>query len=114
MFFLAANLFWQEDNDAAFLFLYNALEEDKANQSARYKELPAYVTATASSISGDETNFFIRRWSHPFEDVENAIVSFTQHTGRAFTLRDFEANFLEKPEFEDIVFFFVYNTYVQH
>jgi hypothetical protein len=45
------NLIFQGDIDTGFLFIYNAMEGDKASyramgQADRYKQAPAYRTAT--------------------------------------------------------------------
>jgi hypothetical protein len=50
-FFLGMNLIFQGDIDTGFLFIYNAMEGDKASyramgQADRYKQAPAYRTAT--------------------------------------------------------------------
>jgi hypothetical protein len=114
-FFLGESLIFQGDIDTAFLFIYNALEEDKAWSSAlnrpnEYKQAPAYLTAT---ISDNQANALYNAVVRPIrEEIAKYALSFSSATSASFTLADFQANFLDKAALEEIIFFFVYNMYV--
>ncbi len=114
-FFLGESLIYQGDIETAFLFIYNAVEEDKSSYQAvgqpdRYKQAPAYMTAT---IVDNPANVLykpvVRRIR---EAISNYATSFSQATNSPYTLADFQTNFLDKPDLEKLVFFFVYNMYV--
>jgi hypothetical protein len=113
-FFLGENLIFQGDIDTAFLFIYNAMEEDKAwssdlNRSDQYKQAPAYMTAT---IADDQRNALYHTIVKPIRKaIADYATSFSSATSTSFTLADFQANFLDKAELEEVILFFVYNMY---
>jgi len=113
-FFLGMNLIIQGDIDTAFLFIYNAMEEDKvwsqaANQPNSYKQAPAYMTAT---IADNQANALYNTVVRPIrEAIANYASSFSSAISTSFTLADFQANFLDKAELEEVILFFVYNMY---
>lgn len=116
-FFLGMNLIFQGDIDTGFLFIYNAMEGDKASyramgQADRYKQAPAYMTAT---IVDNPANVLHETVVRPIRGaISNYVTSFSQATNLPYTLGDFQACFLGNPdlEIEKLVFFFVYNMYV--
>lgn len=116
-FFLGMNLIFQEDIDTAFLFIYNAMEQDKVrsqatNQPNSYKQAPAYMTAT---IVDNPKNALYETVVRPIRGaISKYVTSFSRATSSTYTLDDFQACFLGNPdlEIEKLVFFFVYNMYV--
>jgi len=115
LFFLGATLIDQGDADAGFLFVYNAMEEDKAwsrtlSMPNRYKLSPAYKTAT---IQDKTDNFLYISFVRPIrEAIELYVQSFRNLTGASLTLNDIQARFLDNPDLEEVVFFFVYNMHL--
>jgi hypothetical protein len=93
------------------------MEEDKhsysaLNQPDRYKQAPAYMTAT---IVDNPENVLYWPVVRPIrEAISNYVTSFSRATSSTYTLDDFQTRFLGNPdpEIEKLVFFFVYNMYV--
>lgn len=110
-FFLGENLLRQGNIDIAFLFIYNAIEEDKrfSNQYGDanfYKHLPAYMFA---SIVDNPRNRL-----YPFvnvlrSEIKNRIDAYNSEYGKHFSFADFDKKFLENNALEWEKYLFVYS-----
>jgi hypothetical protein len=97
--------------DAGFLFVHNAIEEDKrlaqtTGNPNGYKRAPAYMFA---SLIDDPNNFLydlVREMKH---EVENYIGSYVNTIRGTFDFQTFNTKFLENEELEEEKFMFVYN-----
>jgi hypothetical protein len=78
-------------------------------QPDKYKQSPAYKTAT---INDSKENTLYEIAVRPVRDlVSSHATDFSKSTGLVFSLNDFQSNFLDRPDLEKVVFFFVYNVY---
>jgi len=110
-FFLGGNLLLQGDIDSAFLFIYNAVEEDKTfskqyGDTEFYRNLPAYLF---SSIVDNPYNFL-----YPFvrvlrKEIQRYIDSYNSEYSKTFSFTDFDKKFLKNSLLEWEKYFFVYS-----
>jgi len=106
-FFLAENYLIIGDRDSGFVYLYNAIEDDKKLTSIGYPEKsPAYMTATMSDESENHMFFLVREVRLL---LGNYISEFRNVYNPNFTMTDMDTKFLKNPQLNNIVFFFVYN-----
>lgn len=113
-FFLGANQLMQGNFDNAFLFIYNAMEEDKKYATHLgtpdvYKTMPAYLF---SSLIADNP----RNYLYPYvQDAKKKMDEFIQtHNtllGKIFSYNDIDTKFLKNQTLEESKFFFAYNLF---
>lgn len=113
-FFLGSNQLMQGNFDNAFLFIYNAMEEDKRYAAQlgtpdAYKNMPAYLF---SSLIADNP----RNYLYPYvQNAKNKIEEFIQkHNSllvKTFSYNDIDTKFLKNQIIEEPKFFFVYNLF---
>lgn len=114
-FFLGGNQLMQGNVDNAFLFIHNAMEEDKRysiqiEDPLLYTTKPAYLS---SSLLVDDP----RNYLHPYvrgaaAKMQDFINKYNSLLGKSFTYQYFDEKFLQKQEIEEVKFFFVYNLFV--
>lgn len=106
-FFLAENYLIIGDRDSGFVYLYNAIEDDKKLTAIGYpSKAPAYMTATISDDSHNHM-FFLVRELRLF--LGNYISKFRQNYNSNFKMIDVDTKFLREVQLNNIVFFFVSN-----
>jgi hypothetical protein len=110
-FFLAETYLLTGDRDTGFLYLYNAIEEDKIlaefAPSLKYpRESPAYLTATMRR-DGNQMNYLVEQWR---DMLNKYIEKFNRLFNRNFKLKeDFDSKFLSNEALSNVVYFFVFN-----
>jgi hypothetical protein len=117
-YFLAENYLLLGDRDLAFMYLYNAINEDlklgKLVPSLNYPTIsPAYLTAT---LNGEPNNQMYPLIKELRNVLEGYINKFNKEFGRKkrkselpFTLAQFDIKFLGNKGLADLAYFFVYN-----
>lgn len=109
-FFLAETYLVMGDKDSGFVYLYNALEDDKKLPHLGYpKKAPAYFTAKMLDNPNNHMyHFLIREVRLKLSQYLN---TFRNNHVNTFTLSDFDCKFLMKDELDDIAYFFTYNFF---
>lgn len=112
-YFLAESYFLIGDRDLAFVYLFNALEEDKnlgtLIQSLNYPDKgPAYLTA---ALRADPNNhmYYIDRELR--DRLDQYITKFQKECGTTFSLHEFDTKLLHNKSLFDLVTFFVFNFF---
>ena len=108
--FLGRTLITLGDLDSGFLFIFNAIEEDKRTSKEismpdRYKQVPAYMFAT---LVNDSRNLLFDYVQQMIKEIQRLIIKYNS-VGGTLQYGDFEQKFLHNADFEEISFFFVYN-----
>lgn len=116
--FLAYTYLMMGNFDAAFAYIYNAIEEDRRLGRACPKisypaQAPVYRTAT---LSDDPHNIMYSDVSVIRSAIETEIKTYRRVFGSSFSMQDFDARFLRNPDLEVVAFFFVfaYWSIVEH
>ena len=116
--FLAYTYLMIGDFDSAFSYIYNAIEEDRRLGSAcptiNYPaEAPVYMTAT---LRDSQTNLMWPNVAAIRDAIQSEIAGYDKRFGRAFSLDDFDTQFLRNPRLEAVAFFFVFTFWsvVEH
>jgi hypothetical protein len=110
IFFLAENYLLTGDRDAAFMYLYNAINYDriwaKFAPSSNYPdESPAYLTATMRA-GDNQVDYLVNQWR---DELNEYIKKFNLFFNRSFELTDFDNKFLRNKRLANVVYFFVFN-----
>jgi len=110
-FFLSENYFLVGDRDLAFVYLYDALEDDKIlNVLApvfNYPHTaPASYTATMHPDTANKMFYIVKEMR---DRLSSYIVKFNAAYNGKFTIGDFDAKFRLNTALGDVVSFFVYN-----
>lgn len=110
-FFLSENYFLIGDRDVAFVYLYDALEDDKLlNKSAPVFEYPlkapASYTATMNPNKGNHMYYIVKELR---DRLEEYISKFNSTFNSNFSIYDFDNKFRLNGALGDVVSYFVYN-----
>jgi hypothetical protein len=111
--FLAEEYLTAGNIDTGFLFVHNAVEEDKRLATltatpSTYKNCPAYLFASLVDDPNNSLYYMVQEMKH---FVVSFINSYTT-TFSAFTFNEFDTKFLRNDNLEDAKFVFVYNMYL--
>ena len=109
-FFLGTTQLMQGNIDSAFLFISNAIEEDKKYSKnigdvEFYKKLPAYFF---SSLIDDKNNYLLPYVIDAKSQINKFIHEYNSSFSSQLNMSDFNTKFLENNELESVKFFFVY------
>ena len=109
-YFLGRTLIISGDLDSGFLFVFNAIEEDKRTSKKislpdRYKQVPAYMFAT---LVNDPRNLMYDFVQKMVQEIQRLLRQYN-NVGGSLKYEDFERKFLHNERLEEISFFFVYN-----
>jgi hypothetical protein len=109
-FFLAETHLLTGDRDTAFMYLYNAINEDNIwaefVPSLNYPdESPAYLTATMR-VGSNQMGYLVNPWR---DKLDEYIRKFNVSFNRFFRLEDFDSKFLSNKQLANVVYFFVFN-----
>lgn len=110
-FFLSENYFLIGDRDLAFVYLYDALEDDKLlNKSAPIFEYPlkapASYTATMNPTKDNHMYYIVKELR---DRLDIYITKFNATFTANFTIEDFDKKFRLNAALGDVVTYFVYN-----
>lgn len=110
-YFLGGTYILCGNMDAGFLFVHNAIEEDKrlaqtTGNPNGYKGAPAYMFG---SLIDDPNNFLYELVREMKQEVENYIALYVNAIGGNFDFQTFNAKFLQNRRLEEEKFVFVYN-----
>jgi hypothetical protein len=109
-FFLAENYLLVGDRDLAFMYLYNAINEDivwaefAPSSDYPYKS-PAYLTATMTRGS-NQMDYLVKQWRMKLDEY---VQRYNGLFHRSFGLADFDIKFLCNKQLSNVVYFFVFN-----
>jgi len=111
-FFLTREFLSQGDVPSAYVYMFNAVEEDKRNTPAigrDFRNSPAYLT---SSLIDNNQNMLYNDVVIPLRTyLQNFITQYNSKTGDNLTIQDVDTKFLQVEDFEDIKRFFVANLH---
>lgn len=107
-YFLGVNYFLIGHVDNAFVFFYNAIEDDKKLPELGYpKKAPIYQTVTLTDNHNNQMYPYVVK---PLREIlETYIEKFQRNFDENFTIEKFDQKFLQNENFEDLTYFFVYN-----
>jgi hypothetical protein len=106
-FFLAETYILTGDRDNGFVFLYNAIEDDKKLPSLNYPaDAPSYLSATMSDKPRNHMSFLITELRNK---LGGYISEFRKNYKPSFVMLDFDKKFLQNYDLSNTVYFFVYN-----
>ena len=107
-YFLAATHLAQGDIPSAYIYFFNALEQDKINFPTIGKNVhaaPAYLT---TSLVDDRINALYNEVVIPLRAyLQGFLTQYCARTGSTLSLSDLDTRFLQHNDFEDIKKFFV-------
>lgn len=106
----AFSLYVLGDIATSYLYVSNAVEEDKISYSHtsspnKYRDSPAYKLAT---IVDDPRNMLYDLVKELKGRLTSFIDSYNSYLGKKFTYAEFEAKFLRNNSLEQLIFYFVY------
>ena len=107
-YFLGVNYFLLGHIDNAFVFFYNAIEDDKKLPELDYpKKAPIYQTVTLTDNTFNQMYPYVVK---PLRNIlERYVNRFQTDFDSNFTVQDIDKKFLQNEAFEDLTYFFVYN-----
>lgn len=107
-YFLGVNYFLLGDFDNAFVYFYNAIEDDKKLPELGYpKTAPIYQTVTLTNNPNNQMYPYVVK---PLRIILlDYIQNFQNDFDSTFSVTDFDSKFLQNDSLEDLSYFFVYN-----
>lgn len=107
-YFLGVNYYLLGDLDNAFVFFYNAIEDDKKLPELGYpKTAPIYQTIT---LADEQHNHMYSYIVKPLRDILTSYVNkFQTDFDHNFNIQEIDRKFLQNKDLEDLSYFFVYN-----
>jgi hypothetical protein len=104
-YFLGVSKIASDDLDEGFLYMHQALEEDKRTYNVQQPPTPAYCFVTLDYTK--QNQFFLQRVVQVSDFLEQKLGSYRQQASGALTLGDFKNRFLEQVQLQEAVFYFV-------
>lgn len=108
-YFWGVTCILQGDLERGFLLMHQALEEDKTTHQTSTPETPAYWFVTLDYEKQDQ--FFRPKVKEIAEFVGQRVVAYRTSRGRTLALADFKSCFLEEPNLQEVVFYFVLESF---
>lgn len=108
-YFWGVTCILNEDLEKGFLLMHQALEEDKKSFRTDTPKTPAYSFVTLDYEKQDQ--FFRPKVLKIARFVDEKLGIYQSSRGGTLTLPDFKLRFLEEPILQEVVFYFVFESF---